>query len=563
MSVKRALQVTLALGVVPAAFAAFSVGCQAAEGGFAERPHYLVDEGEGSGGKPSCVVKYENPADKPSGAESKWGYGAGPGTRRTVYMNKGGGTYYPGSNNSSTNRSSIASFTATIPAYAKGDERWKKLVACVKDKYARFNIVVTDADPGDAPHIEAVVGGRPGNLGLGSGVGGIAPMTGSCSDAVVERAVVYVFSDVFSSDQEECAVVAHESGHSLGLDHEYLCEDPMTYLQGCGVKQFQDKAASCGTYSGTSCGCGAKQNSVQHLLKWVGPAGTPPPPPPVPDGGAPPPPPPSDGGAPPPPPADGGAPVPPEDGGAPPPPPPGGDVTGPSITALTPADGATLPGDTTLTIRATISDPSGVSKALVRWTIGGKTTELDCASPPFEVTCSVSGSTYTWRIPVGTGTRGWSITATDGKGNIASSTARALNLGGSPPPPPPPVDDGGVAPPPPADDGGVAPPPPPPSGAPVISFTAPSVGSKYTAGGKIPVTVTVTDDGKVASVKLFWRSASGDTSYALENIGPNTWGVDLDLSPTASAGNRTLRIVATDDVGNAATTPDRVITIGP
>lgn len=562
MSVKRALQVTLALGVLPATFATlgtFGTGCQAAEGGFAERPHFLVDEGDGNA---KCVVKYEDPSDTPSSAESKFSYTAGPGTHRTVFMNKAGGTYYPGSNNSSTNRSSIPSAVASVPAYKKGDDRWKKLVACVKDKFSRFNITITDADPGDAPHIEAVVGGRPGNIGLGSGIGGIAPMTGSCSTAVVERAVVYVFSEQFSSDQEECAVVAHEAGHSLGLDHEYLCEDPMTYLQGCGVKQFQDKATSCGTYSATSCGCGPKQNSVQHLLKWLGPAGSPPPPPPPSDGGAPPPPPAPDGGAPPPP-SDGGAPVPPEDGGAPPPPPPGGDGTGPTIAALTPEDGATLPGDTTLTIRANITDPSGVSRAAVRWTIGGKTTELDCAAPPLEVTCAVSGSTYTWRIPVGSGTRGWSIVASDSKGNIANSVARALTLGGSaPPPPPPPVDDGGVAPPPPSD-GGVAPPPPPPSGSPVISFTSPSTGSKYAAGGKIPVTVTVTDDGKVASVKLFWRSPSGDTSYALENVGPNTWGVDLDLSPTASSGTRTLRIVATDDVGNSSTTPDRVISVGP
>jgi len=546
-SLRRAISVSLAIGVLPSTFAFVASGCQTADGGINDRPRYQLEEDS------KCVVKYVDDEDVPSAPESKWSYTAGPGTHRIIYMNKAGGTYYPGSNNSSTNRSSIPSFTATVPAYKKGDDRWRKLVACVKNQFARWNATITDVDPGDTPHIEAVVGGRPGNLGLGSGVGGIAPMTGSCSNAVVERAVVYVFSEVFSSDQEECQVVAHEAGHALGLDHEYLCQDPMTYLQGCGAKTFQDKSASCGTGSPTSCSCGPKQNTVAHLTKWLGlvtPGGS--------DGGAPPPPPPSDGGAPPPPPldggSDGGAPVPPEDGGAPPPPPPGGDATGPSITALTPEDGAKLPEHTTITISANLGDPSGVARAAVRWTISGKTTELDCASPPLEVTCSVTGSTWTWRIPVGSGTRGWSIVAYDGKGNSSSSGARSLSLGGGSTPPPPPPADGGAPPP---------PPPPPAGGAPVVALETPLAGSKYAPGAKIPVTVSATDDVKVVNVKLIWKSPSGDVSYALEPLGGSKYGVDLDLSPAALAGTRTLRVSATDDVGNTTIAPDRTIEVAP
>jgi len=550
-SLRRAFSLGLALIALPSAFALIAVGCQTADGGINERPRYQLDEDS------KCVVKYVDDTDVPSGPESKWSYTAGPGTHRIIYMNKGGGTYYPGSNNSSTNRSSIPSFTATVPAYKKGDDRWKKLVACVKSQYARWNVTVTDVDPGDTAHIEAVVGGRPGNLGLGSGVGGIAPMTGSCSNAVVERAVVYVFSEVFSSDQEECQVVAHEAGHALGLDHEYLCQDPMTYLQGCGAKTFQDKDARCGTYSATSCSCGSTQNSVRHLTNWLGLATSP-----APDGGAPPPPPPPDGGAPPPP-SDGGAPVPPEDGGAPPPPPPGGDSTGPSITAITPEDAATLPGNTTITISASIGDPSGVARAAVRWTISGKTTELDCASPPLEVTCSVTGSTWTWRIPVGVGTRGFSIVAVDSKGNSAASTARSLALGGVAPPPPPPPVDGGAPPPPPPSDGGAPPPPPPAVGGPIVTVESPVAGSKYAPGAKIPVTVSATDDSKVVNVKLIWKSPSGDVAYALEPLGGSKYGVDLDLSTSAVAGPRTLRISATDDAGNTTTAPDRTIEVAP
>lgn len=542
---RRAISLSLAVGLFPATFATIAIGCQTADGGGVDRPRVQLDEGSADS---KCLVKYVDESDVPSSPESKWAYTAGPGTHRIIYMNKNGGTYYPGSNNSSTNRSSIPSFTATVPAYKKGEERWKKLVACVKNQFARWNATITDVDPGDVAHIEAVVGGRPGNLGLGSGVGGIAPMTGSCSSAVVERAVVYVFSEVFSSDQEECQVVAHEAGHALGLDHEYLCQDPMTYLQGCGAKTFQDKFASCGTNAPTSCSCGPKQNTVQHLNKWLGPATS---------GGG-------DGGGgapPPPPPSDGGAPLPPEDGGAPPPPPPGGDATGPSITAITPEEGATLPEHTTITIRANIADPSGVARAAVRWTIGGKTTELDCASPPLEVTCSVTGSTWTWRIPVGSGTRGFSILAYDGKGNASSSVARSLTLGGGSPPPPPPPADGGAPPPPPPADAGA--PPPPVVGVPTVTIESPLAGTKYSRGAKIPVTVTATDDGTVVNVRLIWKSPVGDVSYTLESIGGGRFGIDLDLSWSAVAGPRTLRISATDDAGNTTTAPDRTIEVLP
>jgi len=577
MSLRRAIRLSFALGTfsLPGALGALvGVGCQTAEGGLNDVKHVKVDEAEGN-----CIVKYVDSSEIPSDAEKKFSYGSAP-PRRTVYVNRFGGTYYPGSNNSATNRSSIAAFTATIPAYKKGEDRFKKLLACVRKQYARWNVELTDKDPGDVPHIEAVLGGRPENLGLSSWIGGIAPMTGSCSSPVLERAIVFVFSDAFGSDQNECEVIAHEIGHSLGLDHEYLCEDPMTYLSGCGAKSFQNKNAYCGTSSATSCGCGATQNSVKHLDTVLGLMSDTPPP--AADGGAPPPPPPSDGGAPPPPPpggdagTDGGAPPPPDDGGAPPPPPPppppsGEDNTGPTIGALTPADGASLPEHTTISVSANIADPSGVAKAIVRWTIGDKTSELDCAAPPLEVTCSVSGSTYTWKIPVGSGMRSWSIVAIDKKGNANNSTARSLSLGGSAPPPPPPPPggdagtDGGAPPPPPPADGGAPPPPPPPpsADAPVVAFEKPVSGSTYSAGARIPVVVSVTGPRPIVSVKLLWKSPTSDVSYTIEKSGDKTWALDLDLSTSAVAGSRTLRVTATDDAGKVTTAPDRVITVTP
>ncbi len=55
--------------------------------------------------------------------------------------------------------------------------------------------------------------------------------------------------------------MAQETAHSFGLEHEFLCTDPMTYLQPCGPKWFQDENASCGEYSAASCDCRSSQNS--------------------------------------------------------------------------------------------------------------------------------------------------------------------------------------------------------------------------------------------------------------------------------------------------------------
>jgi MYXO-CTERM domain-containing protein len=72
-------------------------------------------------------------------------------------------------------------------------------------------------------------------------------------------------------------VAAQEIAHSFGLDHEFLCADPMTYLNGCGAKSFQDVAAPCGEDQARDCAqagqydCGYnQQNSVQLMTARIG-----------------------------------------------------------------------------------------------------------------------------------------------------------------------------------------------------------------------------------------------------------------------------------------------------
>jgi hypothetical protein len=212
------------------------------------------------------IVPVPNADDHPTAI-----FGMAPPKHRILYMNRYGGVFMPGSpDNSSLNISSVPDTgTATIPPFPYGDDVWNDVMACVRDIYAPFNITVTEEDPGDAPHIESVVGGQPGDVGAGDDVGGVAPASPGC--AVVERAIVYTFDVWGQNVRNICETVAQESAHAFGLDHEFLCQDPMTYLFGCGPKTFQDVDAECGEYEPSLCKCGGMtQNSVQMLLGVLG-----------------------------------------------------------------------------------------------------------------------------------------------------------------------------------------------------------------------------------------------------------------------------------------------------
>ncbi len=194
-----------------------------------------------------------------------------------LYLNRceGGETFTPGFNDSRTNRSSIINSTRTLPAYPYGDASWNQVVQCVSEMMAPYNIIVTDEDPGNVPHDEAVACGHPNDLGMQDGVGGVAPF--SCG--VINNAITYTFPEVWGNwPRGICETIAQEAAHGWGLDHEYLCADPMTYLTGCGDKSYQDIDAQCGEFSARSCQCGGStQNSHREILSiWGASDPTPP-----------------------------------------------------------------------------------------------------------------------------------------------------------------------------------------------------------------------------------------------------------------------------------------------
>jgi MYXO-CTERM domain-containing protein len=195
---------------------------------------------------------------------------------RTIYLNHHGATLSPGVNNSQVQTSTVVSHVSQISGWAANAADWAATVGCMRDIWSRFDITVTDIDPGATPHIEALFGGSPSALGLPSNIGGISPFTTDCS--VIERSIVFAFTDNLSNKPRSiCEVMSQEIAHSYGLDHELAADDPMTYLAFSGDREFQDRDVACGEATARPCGipgaaCRATQNSYQLLLARLGAA---------------------------------------------------------------------------------------------------------------------------------------------------------------------------------------------------------------------------------------------------------------------------------------------------
>jgi hypothetical protein len=465
-------------------------------------PTVAVDESfEQLGDCQSFIV----PNDDEGSAEEMNAMAAAPGSnRRTVFLNFNGGTYAPGNDNSTANTSSIPGFNARIVPYEGGTAGRAQLLQCVKDQFRRFDIAFTDVDPGAVPHIEAVIGGTSNQIGMGP-IGGISPMHGDCS--IVERSVVFVFSGNLSGLQNTCEVTAHEVSHSLGLEHEYLCEDPMTYLYGCGNKTFQDRAVSCGEYSPRACMCGNTQNSVQELMQKLGPVTTTTTPP-------------AD------PPADPADPIDPSG--------PPADTSAPVVALGVPADGAVLTGNSPLEVSVTASDADGIADVDLLWQFNGLRI-FNCASPPQGFACRQEGDVFTWTLPVGTGARSWSVRATDGAGDVSTTEVRSLTLTTAQTQPPV---------------------------GPSVSLSGPLEGASVAAGSTVQIRTDAAGD--VGQVWLWWILPNGSyRAYALSPLGGSTWGLDLAVSAAAAPGRRILRAAAYDRAGSQTVARDVSIVITP
>ncbi len=193
---------------------------------------------------------------------------------RVIYLDREGAVLFPGNNDSREDTSSIIDQPVIITPWEIDDDTWNETVACVAEIYSRFDVTVTDVDPGDTPHIEALFGGHPNDVGLPDNVAGVSPFTTDCG--IIENSIVFTFTDVLPDDSRTmCEVMAQEIAHSYGLDHQMTPSDPMTYLDYYGDREFQDWTATCGEFESRDCGingsvCRDGQNSVEILASRLG-----------------------------------------------------------------------------------------------------------------------------------------------------------------------------------------------------------------------------------------------------------------------------------------------------
>ncbi len=301
-----------------------------------------------------------------------------------VYLNRFATRYTCGDDNAAQNVSSVVcgASPADVGGWSYSNASWDQMKGCVTDMFAQFNLFVTDVEPTSGDYVEAMVGGSPDEAGMPQGVGGVAPF--SCG--LIPGAVVYAFADVYGNDpQGICETVAQEVAHAFGLDHELLCEDPMTYLSGCGAKTFQDNYASCGEFEPRECSCNIpSQNSVQMMLETLGA---------------------SDGSPPPPPPDDNEIPV---------------------ATLVSPADQQVLLSNSVISIVAEVSDDTALSIVELEWDFTSETMFCPGANGAWE--CSITGTTATWNIQVGEGARSYRVHVRDLVGNEVTTPDRTIFL---------------------------------------------------------------------------------------------------------------------------------------
>lgn len=158
-----------------------------------------------------------------------------------------------GTSNSITDKWPISA-PGTLKKFPFGDDVWTKVVQCVTDVMAPYNIDVTEVDPGSANHFEIMIGANPADVGFPANVGGVAPP--GCGKPYVDNALVFDFAAVWGSGstcgprciEDICATAAQEIGHTWQqMDHVIVKDDPMTYFLSTSRKYFQNVAAQCGS----------------------------------------------------------------------------------------------------------------------------------------------------------------------------------------------------------------------------------------------------------------------------------------------------------------------------
>jgi hypothetical protein len=190
---------------------------------------------------------------------------------RTIYLNRGGGTYMPGPDDAVMNKTSVLNTTRTIPPATTTEPDWTAVKACVTSKLAAYPIAITDVDPSPMPHIEVVVidnGNQIGQPGLTSG----APATPCAGGFGTAATNTIAYAAWLGTNANHCWDISMAIGYTLGLDNVLTCADLMSPNPSCDLagKTFTNVDQPCGQTAATSCRCGGTtQNAAARLAANV------------------------------------------------------------------------------------------------------------------------------------------------------------------------------------------------------------------------------------------------------------------------------------------------------
>jgi len=192
---------------------------------------------------------------------------------RVVYLNTGGGTFSPATNDdSSTNASQIVRADATLPGWANGPAEIAALEACLATNFARYDVRFTRIDPGAAEHVEVVLTDSTSHPGLPySGNWPVATPFSDADCAPIRRAIVIARPAFVASTADLCVAVSFGIAGAHGLDRIYNAASLMSVLAGTGPRSFLDSPEPCGDFAPRTCRCGGDtQNSHQRLIERLG-----------------------------------------------------------------------------------------------------------------------------------------------------------------------------------------------------------------------------------------------------------------------------------------------------
>jgi len=150
------------------------------------------------------------------------------------------------------------------------------MTACVAQKFAPFNITVTEVDPATATHAEIVFAAAASvpTLQTASNVADSACQNGVTGK--VKNPIAFVNITSLTDPNAVCAAVVVAIGSGLGLDTTKACPDAMTFQNAsCLTAAFSSTAIACdatalGLMTGCACSAGTTQNSYQMMSAAVG-----------------------------------------------------------------------------------------------------------------------------------------------------------------------------------------------------------------------------------------------------------------------------------------------------